>query len=588
MKKPEIFSRPLVSYLLGRRVLVLLIMGFSAVGYTEDGVSLLRSLPAVGGYAQLEGVNDSYNTLSWRGIPFAEAPVGDLRWRAPRDVPAWEGVRDSSQFSAICSQLGSFFGDPNPTTFDQPIGEEDCLYLNIWRPQNTSADLPVLFWIHGGSNIKGAGSEHLYNGAAFADKANAVVVTVNYRVGSFGWFSNSALSEGDLGDDSGNFATLDLIKGLQWVRDNIGQFGGDANSVTIAGQSAGCINAWGLLQSPLAVNLVDRMLCTSGLPVVSSAAQGQQQSTDVINTLLIENGYASSAAQAEEFRLNQTDSWIRTFLRALPAEAIARHTPSGIRSHFTDGYVIPEDGYTSLLLGNYNKVPMILGNTKDEGTFFVGDAGFYSATDAEIWDLVNSQNPESVAVTDVVAAELVPLYRPLHRTLSLAITLTVDNICRYLSLLQDDVYRYDFEWDNSPKPWDEIFGALHGMDLPFLFGNFLNADQADLTRFMISAENQFQREALSDDFIQYVAQFMRNGNPNRLFDRLPYWYQWSNFWSAKKRLVLDSDLRTSSEDFWLSDVDGALNELSAAQRVEVSEIINDLDLPLEDANVEYQ
>ncbi len=549
MKSATIFIRISLLYVWARVAISVFIVAFSTAAYASGDLSLLRSLPAVGNNSSVEGVADNHNTLSWRGIPFAEPPVGDLRWRAPRDVPAWVGVRDSSKFSAICSQLGSFFGKPDPATFGHPIGAEDCLYLNVWRPRNVEVDLPVLFWIHGGSNIKGAGSEHLYNGAAFARKANAVVVTLNYRVGSFGWFSNSVLNEGDPRDDSGNFATLDLIKGLQWVRDNIVQFGGDANSVTIAGQSAGCINAWGLLQSPLAENLVDRMLCSSGLPVLSSAAKGQQQSTDVIHALLIENGYASNTAQAEEFHLDQTDSWMRSFLRALPVEAIVRHTPTAIQSHFTDGYVMPSAGYSGLLLGDYHKVPMILGNAKDEGTFFAGAAGLYSATDAEIWELVNAQNSDGVSVTDVVDSELASLYRPLHKTLSLAITLTVDSICRYLSFFQDDVYRYNFEWDDSPQPWNEIFGALHGMDLPFLFGNFLNSEQADLTRFMISTENQSRREALSDRFIQYVAQFMRNGKPNRLSDGLPLWPPWSSFWSSEQRLVLDDDLGSGSADY---------------------------------------
>ncbi|SHE94573.1 para-nitrobenzyl esterase [Microbulbifer donghaiensis] len=583
-KPPAMISR------FGRRLVALItILCISQVADAADSQSLLRSITSLGG-AQVQGVADTNNTQSWRGIPFAEAPLGDLRWRAPRDPQAWSGVRDASQFGSICSQLGSFFGEPNPATFDLPIGSEDCLYLNVWRPRSSAENLPVLFWIHGGSNRLGAGSEVLYSGANFAQKANAVVVTVNYRVGSLGWFFNGALAEGDPKDDSGNFATLDLIKGLEWVRDNIRGFGGDPNKVTIAGQSAGCINAWGLLQSPLADALVDRMLCMSGLPNAYPKALGEVQSNDVIDSLLVENGYAADKLSAAQFRLGQSDIWIRNFLRALPAEAIVRHTPSPVvMGHFTDGHVIPWAGYADLTAGGYHKVPMILGTTKDEGSLFAGVlAGYLRPSLTELWDMANYQDPASLAVTDIIEPDLYPSYYPVHRTLSLAVDLTIDNICRYLRLLQGNIYRYNFDWDDAPQPWKEAFGAVHGMDLPFLFGNFPGSDQPDFMRYMISAQNQSQREVLSDTFIRYVSQFMRTGNPNKWFDGLPEWYDWSNFWIYQKRLILDNNVHTNSHDFWLSDVNNALNQLNAEERQRAEELISNFQVQLEDADVSYQ
>lgn len=575
---------------LGKRLIMLLVfLSFCPVSLAADSQSLIRNIPSMGG-AQVQGVNDQSNTQSWRGIPFAAAPVGNLRWRAPRNPQIWSGVRDASTFGNICPQPGSFFGEPDPATFDLPIGSEDCLYLNVWRPKSSADNLPVLFWIHGGSNRLGAGSEVLYNGANFANKANAVVVSVNYRVGSLGWFYNDVLAEGDPKDDSGNYATLDLIKGLEWVRDNIQQFGGNPNSVTIAGQSAGCINAWGLLQSPLADTLVDRMLCMSGLPNAYPKALGQVQSSDVIDQLLVENGYAADKLSAAQFRLNQSDAWLRDFLRALPVEAIVRHTPSPVvMGHFTDGHVIPWAGYADLIAGGYHKVPMILGTTGDEGTLFAGVlAGYLKPSLAELWDMANYQDPASLAVTDIVKPELYASYYPVHRTLSLAVDLTIDNICRYLRLLQGNIYRYNFDWDDAPQPWKESFGAIHGMDLPFLFGNFPGPDQPDFMRYMISAQNQSQREALSNTFIQYVSQFMRTGNPNKWFDGLPEWYDWSNFWIYQKRMILDNNVHTNSHDFWLSDVNGALNQLSPADRQRAEELMSNFQVQLEDADVTYQ
>lgn len=553
-----------------------------------DSQSLTRSISSLGG-AQVLGIADSNNTQSWRAIPYAAPPVGNLRWRAPRNPASWSGVRDASQFSSICSQLGSFFGAPNPSTFGQPIGAEDCLYLNVWRPKSTESNLPVLFWIHGGSNLKGAASELLYNGANFARNANAIVVSVNYRVGSLGWLYNSALQDGDALDNSGNFVTLDLIKGLEWVRDNIGQFGGNPNSVTIAGQSAGCINAWGLLQSPLTEALVDRMICMSGLPNAYPTSLGQLQSNDMIDQLLIEKGYAGDKQQAAAFRQGQSASWIRSFLRGLPAADIVRHTPSPVvMGHFTDGTVIPWAGYVDLILGGYHQVPMILGTTKDEGSYFAGELlGYFKPDHAQMWDMVNNQNPANLSITDVVKAERYPSYRPAHRALSLGIDLTVDNICRYLRLLQSDIYRYNFDWDDAPAPWQEAFGAVHGMDIPFMFGNFPAAPQQDLMRFIGSSANQSQRTALSGKFTKYLAQFIRTGNPNKAFDGLPDWSDWSNFWIYQKRLILDNTVSSSSHNIWLSDVNAALNELGTDDRQRVLEAMSGQQVQLEDADVSY-
>ncbi len=566
------------------RAIVLGSIAYTGAAQAGDSQSLVRTIntASISGLdsAQVQGMADLNNTQSWRGIKFAQAE----RWRAPVDPAPWSGVRDATAFGDICSQLGSFFGDPEPQTFGQPIGSEDCHFLNVWRPKNSDTNLPVLFWIHGGSNLKGAGSENLYNGANFAKKANAIVVSVNYRVGSLGWFTNPAIEDGDAKDNSGNYVTLDLIKSLEWVRDNIAQFGGNPNSVTIAGQSAGCINAWGLLQSPLADSLVDRMLCMSGLPNAYPKVAGYIQSNDIVDNLLIENGYADNKVDAIAFRLSQGNAWVADFMRNLPAEALVRHTPSPILlGHFNDGHVLPYLGYADLILGGYHKVPMILGSTKDEGSYFAGElASFYEPSHAELWDMINYQEPENLVVTDVVKSDLYPLYKPVHKVLSLAINLTTDNISRYLRLLQGNIYRYNFDWDSTPEPWKEVFGSIHGMDLPFLFGNFLDEDKPDLTRFMISDSNAGQRADLSDDFIQYISQFMRNGNPNRSFDGLTNWADWSNFWIYQKRLVLDNNIKSSSHDFWLSDVNAALNGLSAEDRDTAEELMSNFQLQLED------
>jgi para-nitrobenzyl esterase len=180
------------------------------------------------------------NTLSWKGIPYAKPPVGDLRWKAPQEPEKRSTPLKTVSFCEICPQYTDH--DSNPATPAVIQGNEDCLYLNIWRPKTRVANLPVYFWIHGGGNSIQWPLLSYTDAAALANKSNMVVVTVNYRLGPMGFFSHPALRTGKKDDetsDSGNFAILDLIQALYWVKANIKGFGGDPENVTIAGESAG-------------------------------------------------------------------------------------------------------------------------------------------------------------------------------------------------------------------------------------------------------------------------------------------------------------------------------------------------------------
>ena len=204
-------------------------------------------------YGAIAGLDQSASsgTYAWLGVPYAQPPVGDLRWAAPVEPQAWTGVRAAQEFGHSCAQGGRYFS-PAPDGalygmavregFGKPVGEEDCLTLNIWRPADAQANLPVILFIHGGSNISGYTADPSYHGEELARRANAVVVTVNYRLGFLGWLDLPQLKTGEAQADSGNFALLDLMQALRFVRDNIGAFGGDPQSVTVMGHSAGAVN----------------------------------------------------------------------------------------------------------------------------------------------------------------------------------------------------------------------------------------------------------------------------------------------------------------------------------------------------------
>jgi para-nitrobenzyl esterase len=190
------------------------------------------------------GISDADNTWAWKGVPYAKAPVGELRWKAPQDPDPWHDVMQAKDECEPCTQLITGVDLIRTGTTE---GSEDCLYLNIWRPRSQEDNLPVYVWIPGGSNNIGKTAN--YNGAAIAGRSNVVVVVIQYRLGPLGWFTHPALRHGNSLDDSGNFGTLDSIKALERIRDNIEAFGGDPDNVIIAGESAGAHNVMNLAKN---------------------------------------------------------------------------------------------------------------------------------------------------------------------------------------------------------------------------------------------------------------------------------------------------------------------------------------------------
>lgn len=202
--------------------------------------------------------------MAFLAVPYAAAPVGKLRWREPQPPQPWPGVRDSSAFGPICQQgVPAPWGPYTPEFLAAPPMSEDCLTLNVWKPKGTARNLPVLVYIHGGGFGGGAGSLPIYDGAKLAAKG-AVVVTINYRVGVFGFMAHPALTAESPMNSSGNYGLLDQIAALQWVQANAARFGGDAANVTVSGESAGAASVADLLVSPMARGLFAKAIAFSG------------------------------------------------------------------------------------------------------------------------------------------------------------------------------------------------------------------------------------------------------------------------------------------------------------------------------------
>ena len=208
------------------------------------------------------GFSDLQGTRAWLGIGYAQPPVGELRWKAPLPPEPHIDTVQALNFKNACPQLASAMttNEVNATASGY-VGSEDCLYLNVWSVPN-AVGRPVMVWIHGGGNS--IGSARSYPGAILAATENVVVVTINYRLGFLGWFNHPSVLEGSELDLSGNFGTLDTIRALEWVRQNIAVFGGDPDNVTIFGESAGGFNVLTLMASPLAEGLFHKAIVQSG------------------------------------------------------------------------------------------------------------------------------------------------------------------------------------------------------------------------------------------------------------------------------------------------------------------------------------
>ena len=287
----------------------------------------------------------------FKGIPFAAPPIGNLRWRAPQAPAHWEGVRNGGEFGAICIQSqAAGRGGSTP-----PRMSEDCLYLNVWTAAKAAGDRrPVLVWFHPGGFTSGSGSSPAYDGENLAKKG-LVVVTVNYRLGIFGFFAHSELTQESDRHASGNYGLMDQVAALEWVQKNIGAFGGDPKRVTIDGDSAGAMSVGDLLVSPQAKGLFQRAIAESGGAIGLSVnpmrklADAEQAGARVAESL-----GAQSLAE----------------LRAKSAEDLMKAARGG-GNVIIDGWFLPEDPGAIFAQGKQNDVPLLVGSNKDEGTFFL-------------------------------------------------------------------------------------------------------------------------------------------------------------------------------------------------------------------------
>jgi para-nitrobenzyl esterase len=315
---------------------------------------------------QVQGVVDD-GVVSFKGIPFATPPVGELRWRPPQPVTKWTDVRQASKFGADCMQ--GRFGPPPVAGQGAPAPSEDCLYLNVWRPADQGArNLPVMVWIYGGGFVGGSSASSNTSGAGFA-KQGIVLVAMNYRVGRFGFFAFPSLSAEHPDETKGNYAYMDQIAALQWIKRNIRAFGGDPNNVTLFGFSAGGVSVHSMLASPLARGLFQKAIVESG-GSRDSVLTARPMRADGVDPNYPVSAETIGIGYAKSMGIEGTDRAALARLRSVSADEILRgaapqpgaSAPSYETTPLLDGKLITETAETAYKARRQPRVPLMLGS----------------------------------------------------------------------------------------------------------------------------------------------------------------------------------------------------------------------------------
>ena len=427
---------------------------------------------------------------SYKGIPFAAPPVGDLRWKAPQAAKGWDGVRDGSAFGPQCMQQpypeGSVFRTP-------PAAQsEDCLYLNVWTAAKAGAKRPVMVWIHGGALTRGSGATRVYDGAALAKKG-VVLVTVNYRLGVFGYLAHPELTAESPNKSSGNYGVLDQIAALKWVQRNIDRFGGDPGRVTIFGESAGSWSVNALVASPLAKGLFHRAIGQSG---GSFGAMTKLADAEKAGAAFAKSAGADSLAA----------------MRALGADKVLASADTGFRTApNVDGWLLPDEIRNIFAQGKHNDVPVIVGSNANEMTSLTSP----SAVPKTLEDYRKRITPlygEKVAEFDALypaktGAEVGDAW--LGAVRDVTFTLPMRSWARATANGRSKAWLYWFS-HVPPNPNSAYLKAYHAAEIAYVFNNVSQRPQSQKADF-----------DLADTMSNYWVNFAATGDPNG--KGLPAW-----------------------------------------------------------------
>jgi para-nitrobenzyl esterase len=456
--------------------------------------------------------------LSFKNIPYAAAPAGEWRWRPPRHAERWDGELDATQWGPRCAQVD---------TAGNIGGVEDCLRLNVWAPADAApASRPVLFWIHGGSLVRGTAMSNSTDGTHLVERTGVVVVSINYRLGAFGYLPHRQLAEES--GTTGNYGLLDQVAALEWVQRNIGAFGGDPRRVAIFGQSAGGFSVCSLIASPLARNLFSAAILMSGGCTVwswdTAIAAGQKLAA------------GAGCADAEDPVACLRGLSMESVLQALP--------PDTGYSATIDGYALNGAPDQTISRGAHFRVPVIVGNTSEEE----GGSGSGIVAAADLQNAVLKLFPYPTAMP--LIWQQYPLWEyPSAADAYVAFASDYKYVCparrvarAFLAGQNEPVYRYVFSHvrDEAP-PEVRSLGARHASDVPYVF------DRLDTSDYGMSEAE----ERLVDAFARYFAALAASGSMAEA--AAPFWPPYDGndtFLRLDSEILPGDNYRKRQCDFW--------------------------------------
>jgi len=507
------------------------------------------------GISQGESYAISGSVVSWFDIPYAQPPVGDLRWRAPRPLSTPNNIVVDKPVTSCVQEASNYGGIAG----EGIVGTEDCLYLDIRAPKDfINKKYPVMVWIHGGSNING--HKDYYNYSNLVAEKNVIVVAINYRLGALGWFNHPAIQGLQEGiDKSSNFGSLDIIEALKWVQSNITAFGGNPDNVTIFGESAGAHNVYTMLATPLSKGLFHKAIAQSGYTISNSLENAYDHQDE--NAYVTQGSWRMVedllAAQEDQSQTLKTQEQLHSILKSVSATSIMAlyvDKPGVINYQpltTNDGIVIPKEGLASAL-GNpiYAKtVPVISGANKDEVTLWLGLHRYFMDTRY----LFTKWLPPIVSIKDP------QLFNFWVRVRSQA--WKARGVDEPLDALEQAGYKnlfaYRFDWDHQASSFfidfPNILGAAHGTDISFVSGDY---KYGPITSY-IYPEGE-AREQMNQTFMNVWGDFAASGTPDTSLE-----FDWQAYTSAKKAYVrLDKD-ELLALDFELETLTSVLAKIAA-------------------------
>lgn len=463
--------------------------------------------------------------LTWYGIPYGASTGGMNRWRAPQPVEPWSGTR-----SAVTPREGAAQNSEG-TNYS---GTEDCLYVNVHRPNNGQTNLPVMVYIHGGGNTSGSANDSF---SSMVSPSNAIVVSVEHRLGAFGFLSHEALRTGTDEENSGNFALLDIKAALTWVRDEIANFGGNPGNVTLSGFSAGARNVMLCVISPQMSGLFHKVIAFSGGFTTCTNEDGQESANEKLAAILVSRGTFANKTSALNYIKNASNEVIRDLFYSLStAEVAGMYRSTNLKlgkfpQCFNDGVVVPKAGASVIASGAYNRVPMILGSDACEFSTYAWNGSLTSELE-DVAGITSSSQMINLVANGVKYGSMLQSGFYLEKPASLFVQ----------DALHPAIYAYRFKWGTNPDVTDGFYskfvGAFHGSSKEFLRGIYKNSFK-EYSPNAISSANRAGRVDLTSVMQKYIGNFLATGDPNGA--GLTSWGTWNNVPGSAKVMSFDAD-----------------------------------------------